>query len=184
MNPEPKKNKNPFVIWMLGPTSSGKTTIGKYFVEEMRRKGIPSIHFDGDEIRAFFGSSLGFKPEDRLRAVSVCAHLANKSAEAGLNVVVSALTANEDARNYVSDKIPGHTLVYLECPIEVCIERDSRGLYRKAQEGKIDPKTLIGLNAPYVRPESPDIVIDTSKNSPQEATEIIRQWFNRAGHSL
>ena len=81
------KNKK-FVFWILGPTSSGKTTIGKMLVEEMRITNIPAIHYDGDEIRSFFGKILGFEAQDRLRAVSICAHLANKASDAGLNVVV------------------------------------------------------------------------------------------------
>ncbi len=87
----------------MGPTSAGKTTIGKLFVEDMRAADIPSIHYDGDEIRSFFGDALGFRPEDRLRAVSTCVHPAITATEAGLNVVVSALTANDDARNYIKE---------------------------------------------------------------------------------
>ena len=98
-------SKKPFVLWLMGPTSAGKTTIGKLFVEDMRTSDIPSIHYDGDEIRSFFGDALGFRPEDRLRAVSTCAHLAITAAEAGLNVVVSALTANDDARNYIKENV-------------------------------------------------------------------------------
>ena len=96
------KNKN-FVFWFLGPTSSGKTTIGKMLVEDMRTTQIPAIHYDGDEIRAFFGETLGFRPEERLRAVSTCAQLGKKANEAGLNVVISALTPNEDSRNYIKN---------------------------------------------------------------------------------
>ena len=98
------KNKN-FVLWILGPTSSGKTTIGKMLVDEMRAKNIPAIHYDGDEIRSFFGKTLGFEAQERLRAVSICAHLANKASDAGLNSVVSALTANDDARDYISNNV-------------------------------------------------------------------------------
>ncbi|NQU56710.1 MAG: adenylyl-sulfate kinase [Rhodospirillales bacterium] len=177
-------NKKPFVLWLMGPTSAGKTTTGKRFVEEMRAANIPSIHYDGDEIRSFFGDTLGFRPEDRLRAVSTCAHLANKAAEAGLNVVVSALTANDDARAYIKENVPGLVLTYLKCPIDVCIERDSRGLYRKAREGKVDPKTLIGLEKPYAGPADPDIVIDTSELAPEESVEKLKGWFLNSGYNF
>ncbi len=177
-------SKKPFVIWLMGPTSAGKTTIGKLFVEDMRAADISSIHYDGDEIRSFFGDALGFRPEDRLRAVSTCAHLAITAAEAGLNVVVSALTANDDARNYIKENVPNLVVAYLKCPIDVCIERDSRGLYRKAREGKIDPKTLIGLDKPYAMPDDPEITIDTSKHNPEESILAMKKWLTEAGYDL
>ena len=105
-------NNTPFILWLMGPTSAGKTTIGRLFVDHIRKAGTSAIHYDGNEIRDFFGPSLGFQPEDRLRAVSTCAYLANKSAEAGLNVVVSALTANNDARRYVRKNV--HNLLDTE----------------------------------------------------------------------
>ena len=148
----------------------------------MREESIPSIHYDGDEIRAFFGKDLGFRQEDRFRAVSVCAHLANKASDAGLNVVISALTVNEDAREHIKNNVPNLALTYLSCPIEICIQRDSRGLYRKAREGTVDPKTLIGLDSPYEPPIDPDIVIDTSKNTLEQSIGIIKTWLKKDGH--
>lgn len=177
-------SNRPFVLWIIGPTSAGKTTIGKSFVEDMRTADIPSIHYDGDEIRSFFGDALGFRSEDRLRAVSTCAHLAIKAAEAGLNVVVSALTANDDARNYIKENVPNLVLTYLKCPIDVCVERDSRGLYRKVREGEIDRKTLIGLDKPYAAPDDPEITIDTSKHNPEESILAIKKSLTEAGYNL
>jgi adenylylsulfate kinase len=177
-------NKSPFVLWLMGPTSAGKTTTGRHLVEDMRASNIPAIHYDGDEIRAFFGSTLGFKSEDRLRAVTTCAHLANKANEAGLNVVVSALTANENSRDYIKTNVPNIVIAYLTCPIDICIQRDSRGLYRKAREGKIKPETLIGLDTPYNAPSNPDIVIDTSNNAPEQSIAIIKEWLNADGYKV
>ena len=177
------KNKN-FVFWILGPTSSGKTTIGKMLVQEMRITNIPAIHYDGDEIRSFFGKTLGFEAQDRLRAVSICAHLANKATDAGLNTVVSALTANDDARDYISDNVSNIILIYLKCPIEICIKRDSRGLYQGVKEGKIDPKTVIGLVEPYPPPSNPDLIIATNKNTPEESVVIIKNYLIRMGYNI
>ncbi|MDC0189701.1 adenylyl-sulfate kinase [Rhodospirillales bacterium] len=170
-------SRDTFVLWLMGPTSAGKTTTGKLFADKMREESIPTIHYDGDEIRAFFGKDFGFRKEDRLRAVSVCAHLANKASDAGLNVVISALTANEDAREYIRKNVPNLVLTYLSCPIDICIKRDSRGLYRKAREGKINSNTLVGLDSPYPPPNNPNIVIDTSKHIPEESIAIIRNWL-------
>ena len=177
-------NNSPFVLWLMGPTSAGKTTTGRLFVDDMRAANIPAIHYDGDEIRSFFGETLGFRPEDRLRAVSTCAYLASKASDAGLNVVVSALTANDDARAYVKENIPNLMLAYLTCPLDVCIQRDSRGLYLKAREGRVDPKTIIGLDSPYPAPDNPDIVIDTSKHDPGESIAILNKKLAEAGYDL
>ena len=173
-----------FVFWILGPTSSGKTTIGKMLVKEMRAESIPAIHYDGDEIRSFFGKTLGFEARDRLRAVSICAHLANKASDAGLNVVVSALTANDDARDYISGNVSNIILIYLKCPIEICIERDSRGLYQGVKEGKIDPKTVIGLDESYPPPSNPDLIIATNENTPEECIKIVKKGLTRMGYNI
>ena len=177
-------SKNPFILWLMGPTSAGKTTVGKLFVDHMREAGTPAIQYDGNEVRNFFGPTMGFQPEDRLRAVSTCVHLANTATKAGLNVVVSALTAKDDAREYVRENIRNLTLVYLKCRMEVCFERDSHGLYRKAREGLVDPKTVIGLDTPYVAPTNPDITLETDKFSPEESVEYLKDWLRNAGYDL
>lgn len=176
--------KNPFVLWLMGPTSAGKTTIGRQFVEDMRATEIPAIHYDGDEIRAFFGDTLGFRPEERLRAVSTCAQLGKKANDAGLNVVISALTANDDARNYVKINVPNLVVTYLICPIDICIQRDSRGLYRKAREGTVDPKTIIGLQSPYEPPINPNITIDTSIHTVEQSISIIKNSLEKDGYKI
>ena len=124
------------VLWLLGPTSAGKTTLATRVVADLRMAGIPAILFDGDEVRGFFGAKLGFGAESRLHVVSILAHLANKAAEAGLNVVVAALTAGEDAREYVRKNVRNLTTGYVACSIQGCAERDPKGLYGKAMRGE------------------------------------------------
>jgi len=75
-----------FVLWVMGPTSAGKTTTGQHFVRDMRAANIPAIHYDGDEIRSFYGETLGFGREDRFRAVATCAHLATNHLRQGLTL--------------------------------------------------------------------------------------------------
>ena len=166
------------VLWLLGPTSAGKTTLATRVVDELHSHGIPAIHFDGDEVRDFFGSDLGFGAESRLRVVSVLVHLANKAAGAGLNVVVAALTAGEDARAYVRANVRNLTIGYVACSIEACAQRDPKGLYRKAKRGEID--TLIGYNTEYRPPESPDVVLDTESHSVDElAARIVAMYVRK-----
>jgi len=166
------------VLWLLGPTSAGKTTLATRVVTDLRRHGIPAIHFDGDEVRDLFGADLGFGAESRLRVVTALVHLANKAAEAGLHVVVSALTAGEDARAYVRANVRSVTLGYVACSIQTCARRDPKGLYRKAMNGEID--TLIGYNTEYRPPENPDLVLDTERHCLDElAKRIVAEFAGR-----
>ena len=151
------------IYWIMGPTSSGKTTIAHYLLNKLCKNGKLAIHYDGDEVRDFFGPNHGFAEGERLRVVSTLVHLANKALDAGLNVVVSALTANQDARDYIKHNVKNMVLIYIECSIEKCSERDPKGLYNKAKRGEIE--TLIGINTKYLQPENPDIIISTERES-------------------
>jgi len=158
--------QNSFVLWLLGPTSCGKTTIAKQLLSFIRENRIPVIHYDGDEVRDLFGPEFGFSQEQRLKVVKTVVHLTNKATEAGLNVIVSALTANPDARRYVDEHTQNIITGYVKCSIDECAKRDPKGLYKKAQNGEIN--TLIGYNSEYHEPENPDLVLDSERYSPEE----------------
>ena len=165
------------VLWLLGPTSAGKTTLGLRTIAELRKQGVPAILFDGDEVRDWFGADLGFGRDSRLRVVSILVHLANKAAEAGLQVVVAALTAGEEARDHVRANVRNLTVGYVACSIETCAQRDPKGLYRKAVDGEID--TLIGYNGEYRPPEDPDLVLDTETQSVDELAARLAARYAR-----
>ena len=168
-----------FALWLMGPTSSGKTTLAELLLERLRNAGVPAMHYDGDEVRDFFGDSLGFESADRLRVVSTLTHLVNKSLEAGLNVVVSALTANEDARIHIGTAIENLIIIYVKCPISVCAARDPKGLYLMADNGEID--TLIGRNSEYQPPAAADLVVSTDVLSPDQAVEAVISYLIEFG---
>jgi adenylylsulfate kinase len=165
----------PFVLWLMGPTSSGKTTLAEYFVSRWRGENVPVIHYDGDEVRDFFGRDHGFRPEDRMRVVGTLIHLSKKANAAGLNVVVSALTANPEARASVAKELDNLVTGYVDCPIEICAERDPKGLYAKAKTGEIE--TLIGWNTPYDPPQNPDIVLSTNNQQTDELFAIANNFL-------
>lgn len=164
-------NTKPVTIWLLGPTASGKTTLARTLQEKLAASGTPVIHYDGDEVRGFFGDSLGFKNQDRLRVVRTIVHLASKAEAAGLNVVVSALTANQDARELIRHAIPNLLIVYLQCGLKECSLRDPKGIYRRARRGEID--TLIGYNSPYDAPQDYDLKLDTETMKLGECVQTI-----------
>lgn len=173
--PGPGLRERGLVLWLLGPTSSGKTTIASKIVEKIRENGHSAIHFDGDEVRDMFGSKHDFSEDDRFSVVKNLVHLANKTVMTGLIVVVSALTAHSDARAYVWQNIDNLMTVFVDCSIETCIKRDQKGLYGKALKGEID--TLIGINSPYVPPDNCEIRIDSEKISPDDAASMIISYF-------
>ena len=158
-----KKINDGSILWILGPTSSGKTTIAEQLLQKLRARGHVVIHYDGDEVRDFFGDNLGFSGIERLKVVQTIVHLANKASEAGLLVIVSALTANNDAREFVKKNVKQLVTIYLECSIEACVERDPKELYKQAKEGEIN--TLVGYNKPYNIPYEPDIILNTERLS-------------------
>jgi len=159
----------------MGPTSGGKTTLAEHFVARWRNDNVPVIHYDGDEVRDFFGSAHGFKPEDRMRVVDTLIHLSQKANTAGLNVVVSALTANPEARQQVNSQLDNLVVGYVHCPIEVCAERDPKGLYAKAKAGEIE--TLIGWNTPYEPPQNPDMVLPTDSTEIEDLFDVADNFL-------
>lgn len=106
-------------------------------------------------------------------------HLANKTSDAGLIVVVAALTANEDARALVSDQVNRLLVGSVQCAIEICAERDPKGLYAQAERGEI--KTLIGVNGEYAAPENPDIVLDTESDSVSVLVDRLENLLQNQG---
>jgi adenylylsulfate kinase len=163
------------VLWLMGPTSAGKTTLATRVVADLRQHGLPVVFYDGDEVRAFFGPDFGFSTKERFRVVSVLVHLANKAAEAGLHVVVAAVTAGQDSRNYIRENVPNLKIGYISCSIETCAQRDPKGLYRKAISGEID--TLIGYSSEYQPPDNPDLVLDTESYSADELVSRIVKLY-------
>jgi len=150
----------------MGPTSSGKSTIAEHFVGVLKENNISILHYDGDEIRDIFGENFGFSEDNRGQVVETLAHLARKANDAGINAVVSALTAHQSARDLIKRIIPNLLVGYVECSIDICSARDPKGLYARAKKGEID--TLIGYNSEYIPPTDPDIVINTEKLTVEE----------------
>ena len=179
----PDLNKDAeFVLWIMGPTSSGKTTLATHIINYLRKNGKSVIHYDGDEVRNFFSENFGFSPSNRLKVVSTLVHLANKALDAGICVVVSALTANNDARDYVRKNVRNLILVYLDCSLEKCMERDPKGLYEKAINGEIH--TLVGFNTRYLPIENPDIVLDTEVKSPEDCLHDLMGHLLNYGYQF
>lgn len=166
------------VLWLMGRTSSGKSTLAEYFLKSWRSNGELVVHYDGDEVRDFFGDSHGFHAKDRLRVVKTLTALANKASDAGALCIVSALTAHDDARAHIQQNIQSLVIGYVDCSIEECARRDPKGLYALAKKGEVD--TLIGWNSPYELPSNPDIVLDTQRYQPSELFKQVDAFLRNS----
>jgi len=159
------------IFWLMGPTSSGKTTLARLFYQRLLSASDFTLHFDGDEVRDTFGNNYGFTNNDRLLVVKTLVYVSNKGYTAGANVVVSALTAFNDARLYIKKNLQKSIIIYLRCSLSECIQRDPKGLYAREKLGEIS--TLVGVNNRYNEPECPDIILDTEGSTPEESLQEL-----------
>ena len=151
-------------VWLTGLSASGKSSIAHAVEAALIDAGRPAYTLDGDNVRHGINADLGFSPEDRAENVRRVGEIAVLMADAGLVVMAPLISPYEGDRQRVRQRhldagVP-FRLVYVATPIEVCRERDPKGLYAAAEAGRIDMFT--GVSAPYETPADPDLVIDTS----------------------
>ena len=161
------------LVWFTGLSGSGKSTLANTVEQKLHSLGIQTYTLDGDNIRHGLNKDLGFKPEDRKENIRRIAEVSHLMMEAGLVVLSAFISPFRQDRENIKD-IVGHDSfmeVFLDTPLEVCEQRDVKGLYVKARAGKI--KDFTGISAPYESPEVPDLRIDTSVNGLNESTQLL-----------
>lgn len=163
----------PLMIWFTGLSGSGKSTIANALEKHLFDKEIHTFTLDGDNIRLGINSDLGFSPEDRTENLRRISHVGKLMTDAGLVVLAAFVSPLNKDRQAIKEIIGKENFieVFVNTPIEVCEERDEKGLYAKARRGEI--KDFTGVNAPFEIPSSPDLEIDTSKESLNESVERI-----------
>ena len=168
-----------FCIWLTGLSGSGKTTIAEKLTEYFKDKRyIESM--DGDEIRKGLSRDLGFSKEDRNehnRRVIFCTKLLARN---GVIVIVALISPYRETRAYAKGEIPNMMEVFVSAPLDVCIERDPKGLYKKALAGEI--KQFTGIDDPYEEPLEPDIMVETDKETVDESVEKILSTARDLGY--
>jgi adenylylsulfate kinase len=152
-------------VWFVGLPCSGKTTLAK----RLQAEG-DYIHLDGDVLRDGLCSDLRFSAEDRLENLRRAAEVAELLNQQGRNVVASFITPSKDAQVMVQTILSNFITVYVKCPVEVCIERDVKGMYALAIEDKLPNFT--GISAPFDEPET-DITIPTNVLTEDESLHIL-----------
>ena len=166
-----------FTIWFTGLSAAGKSTIAVAVEEALYERGCHTYVLDGDNIRHGLNKNLGFSPEDRqenIRRIGEAARLFSDSGIINMTAFISPyrsdrLTARELAG-------PGEFIeVFVDCPLEVCEQRDPKGMYQKARDGVIPEFT--GISAPYEAPENPEIHLQTHQKSLQECVRSVLDYL-------
>lgn len=169
-----------FTIWFTGLSGAGKSTLAEILERELRARGRKVEVLDGDVIRTHLSKGLGFSKEDRdtnIRRIGwVCEVLSRNDVIA----IAAAISPYRDIRDEVRQRIGRFVEVFVDCPLDVVIERDVKGLYRKALAGEIQQFT--GVSDPYEAPLAPEVVVRTAEESPEESAARILAVLEELGY--
>jgi len=168
-----------YCLWLTGLPSAGKTTIARELIPLLRERGWNVEMLDGDEVRRGLSSDLGFDRVAREAHASRVTFVAKLLARNGTIPIVALISPYRSSRARARAEIGRMVEIYVTTPIEVCEQRDVKGLYKQAHEGLIHDMT--GVNDPYEPPENPDIRVDTVGRSPSDSARYILTELERLG---
>jgi bifunctional enzyme CysN/CysC len=174
------KGQKPTILWFTGLSGSGKSTIANLLERRLHAAGRHTYLLDGDNVRHGLTKDLGFTDADRVENIRRVAETARLFVDAGMIVIVSFISPFRAERQMARDLVTGDEFieVFIDTPIEVCRERDPKGLYAKAQAGQI--KNFTGVDSPYEPPVAPDIHLKTTEADPQDLVDrIVREMQRR-----
>lgn len=174
-----KLNKG-FTVWFTGLSGSGKTTIAHILVNRLKEIGKKIEVLDGDVVRTNLSKGLGFSKEDRdtnIKRIGFVAHLLSRN---GVVVIAAAISPYKEIRDFNRELIEDFVEVYTKCDLDTLVERDVKGLYKKAIAGEI--KGFTGVDDPYEAPENPEVVVETNQGTPEEAAERILKKLEELGY--
>ena len=161
------------VIWFTGLSGSGKTTLATALERELFNKGFLTQVLDGDNIRSGINNNLGFSREDRIENIRRIAEISKLLINSGIICICAFVSPTEETRKIVRDIVGNNDFleIYLSTPIDVCENRDVKGLYKRARAGEI--RDFTGISAPFEIPQNSILSIDTSNISVAECTSIL-----------
>jgi adenylylsulfate kinase len=169
-----------FTLWFTGLSGAGKTTIAEIVEHELRERERRVEVLDGDIVRTNLSKGLGFGRDDRNINVLRIGFVANLLTRNGVAVIVSAISPYKEARDQVRRRIVDFVEVFVDAPLEVCAERDVKGLYQKAFAGEIPQFT--GVSDPYEPPAAPDLTLKTDEEEPQESARKVIEKLEFFGY--
>lgn len=161
-----------FTLWMTGLSGAGKTTIAKLLEAELKdRRGLKIERLDGDVVRQSLTRDLGFSKEDRDKNIERVTFVAKLLSRNGVGVIASFISPYRAVRDLIRQETTNFIEVFVNAPLEVCEQRDVKGMYKKAREGEIPNFT--GISDPYEPPANPEIQLDTYTETPEESAARI-----------
>ena len=168
-------------VWLTGLSGSGKSTIAVQLEKHLLERGVRTYILDGDNIRHGLNKNLGFSPEDRTENIRRIGEVAKLFTEAGLVTLTAFISPYRADRDQVRSIMQEGDFVevFVDCPVEVCEERDVKGLYKKARAGEI--KEFTGISAPYEAPAKPELTILTAGQSVEASAQQIIEHLEGAG---
>ena len=166
-------NQKGCVIWFTGLSGSGKSTLALEVESTLHQRGHLTYVLDGDNIRHGLNKNLGFSPEDREENIRRIGEVAKLFADAGVIVMTAFISPYRADRDNARDLLDEGRFVeiFVDCPLEVCEARDTKGLYQKARAGEI--KEFTGISAPYEAPPHPELIVNTSGQTLKKCTERV-----------
>lgn len=162
----------PGTIWITGLSASGKSTLGEWLKAALVKRGVHDVDLlDGEEVRQRVGRAYGFSTHERNQMSLKLAELAEGSVQQGRIVIVCAISHVREVRQRIRQRLGRFLEVYLQCPVEVCSQRDPKGHYAKAFAGHYE--NFIGVTEPYQVSEDPDVVLETGTQSVTDCAEVL-----------
>lgn len=165
------------VLWFTGLSGAGKSTLAHAVEEELHQRGCHTFVLDGDNVRHGLCGDLGFSEQDRKENIRRVGEAAKLFVEAGVIVLTAFISPFREDRERVRKLIGAADFIeiYCHCPLEMCEERDVKGLYKKARQGLI--KDFTGISSPYEIPEHPELSIDTAEKTLEECAAQVIQYL-------
>lgn len=167
------KSQKACVLWFTGLSGAGKSTIANLLERNLYAMGRHTVLLDGDNLRHGLNRDLGFSDQDRFENIRRVAEVSKLMVDAGLIVLASFISPFRAERQMGRELFEADEFVeiFIKTPIAIAEQRDPKGLYKKAREGKL--RNFTGIDSPYEAPESPDVLIDTTSKLPHESCEQI-----------
>lgn len=174
-----QKDQRPVVIWFTGLSASGKSTLAGALEEILTAQGYHTYLLDGDNVRHGLCKDLGFSDADRTENIRRVGEVAKLMADAGLIVMAAFISPFRADRQIVREILPPGQFVevFMDASLEVCKERDPKGLYIKAERGEI--KQFTGIDSPYERPSEPEVHVDADRLSVPEGINLLLDYLHR-----
>lgn len=160
-----------FTLWFTGLSGAGKSTLSEAIEHRLKASGQKVEVLDGDVVRTHLSKGLGFSREDRDTNIKRIAFVCGLLTRNDVICISAAISPYRETRQWARDHIGDFVEVYVKCPIEVCRQRDVKGLYKLVDEGKI--KGFTGVDDPYEEPEHPELIVETDRETIEESVERI-----------